>query len=435
MRTTTPGKLGSLLSCIGWLACSRGEAPPVDAVRPAAPSEPAVVATASGGPVAPAAPPPAAEPAAEPPRRVAAARPASGKPAGLPTPAEREQFWAAIKAGRAATARKDHAAALAGFDAALAVIPEHPRALSGRGYAALLAGDLAAARRDLEHAIEVGPPTNIRGAIHFNLGLVAEKSGDAVAAQRHFAESNRIRPSKAAAAKLAAATPVCRAAIGREDTHAPRRAASWQALATELLGEGARAESAARAALCAAPDDPDTDRCAGQPPWHLTVQDADDNTLEAIVTRAESGLIFREVDTWNFASRCGTAVDVELRAGDPLVVHEFTAINTPIDIKVGEDGEIGDCGEDEECDQACGDAVEVYEEYLALDRATLQLRVHVAIRGEATQGADGEVIGGPKLTVRRAAHGLRVQGEGCDELTPFVAPAAGPAAIDVAGQH
>jgi len=428
VRATTAGKFGLLLSCIGGLACSRGEAPQADPAGPMVPPDPAAPAVAA--PVAAAEPTTTAEPPAAPMRRVAAPRPASGKPAGQPTPAESKQFWAAIAAGRAATARKDHAAALASFDAALAVIPEHPRALSGRGYAALLAGDLIAARRDLERAIEVGPPTNIRGAIHFNLGLVAEKSGDAVAAQRHFAESNRIRPSKAAAAKLAAATPVCRAAIDRQDTHAPRRVASWQALATELLGEGARAESAARAALCTDPDDPDGDRCAGKPPWHLTVQDTDDNTLEALVTRDDAGLIFREVDTWNFASRCGTAMDVQLRAGDPLLVHTFTAINMPVDIKVGEDGELGDCEEDEACDQACTDSVEVYEAYLALDRATLQLRVSVAIRGEATQAADGALIDGPALTVRREASGLRVKGEGCDELTTFVAPSASPSAAN-----
>ena len=97
---------------------------------------------------------------------------------------QRKAFWAAIQEGRKQTAGKDYAAAVAQFDAALAQLPDHPRALAGRGYARLLAGELDAAEADLRKALTHPGTAKVEAAIEFNLGLVAEKRGEADEAKR-----------------------------------------------------------------------------------------------------------------------------------------------------------------------------------------------------------------------------------------------------------
>lgn len=68
----------------------------------------------------------------------------------------------------------------------------------------------------------------LRAAVYFNLGLLQEKTGDLAAAQRSFMLSNELRPTRAAAAKLAA-SPVCVATIAASDAPA-KSYATWRAL-------------------------------------------------------------------------------------------------------------------------------------------------------------------------------------------------------------
>ena len=104
-------------------------------------------AVASTSPIAPASSVVAALPsaqsssAAHPPAPIAAADIERAK-----------QYVDGISRGRKTTVAKDYAAAVRHFDRALAAEPGDARALSERGYAQLLGGDLDAAAKDLEAA-------------------------------------------------------------------------------------------------------------------------------------------------------------------------------------------------------------------------------------------------------------------------------------------
>ena len=100
-----------------------------------------------------------------------------------------------LNAGRKLTRAKDFAAAIAEYDAALALDPKLAQAWSERGYAKLLAGDLDAAKDDLEHALPFDEGNNYRASVHYNLGLVAEKKGDLATAKAEFSESIDMRPN------------------------------------------------------------------------------------------------------------------------------------------------------------------------------------------------------------------------------------------------
>lgn len=95
--------------------------------------------------------------------------------------------------GRRLTRAGDYAAAIATFDAAIGLDAALARAWSERGYAKLLAGDLAGARADLEAALPLDEGAAFRAAIHYNLGQVAERSGDTAAAKAAYAASLALR--------------------------------------------------------------------------------------------------------------------------------------------------------------------------------------------------------------------------------------------------
>lgn len=142
-------------------------------------------------PASPPASPPSASPdAAEP----AAPEPPSALPAA---------FWAAIGAGRAQVAAAQYEAAILSYTAALEAVPSHPRALSGRGHARLLAGQLDAAEDDLRAARAAPSTRKLEAAIVFNLGLIAERRGDAARARERFSVAHALNPGKATAQKLA----------------------------------------------------------------------------------------------------------------------------------------------------------------------------------------------------------------------------------------
>ena len=95
--------------------------------------------------------------------------------------------------GRRLTRAGDYAAAIATLDAAIGLDAGLARAWSERGYAKLLADDLPGARADLEAALPLDEGAAFRAAIHYNLGQVAEKSGDTVAAKAAYEASLALR--------------------------------------------------------------------------------------------------------------------------------------------------------------------------------------------------------------------------------------------------
>ena len=105
---------------------------------------------------------------------------------------------------RKLTRAKDYTAAIAAFDAALALDPDLAAAYSGRGYARLLAGDLVKAKADLVAALTHNDAAPFQAAVYFNLGQIAEKSKDTAAARTAYTRSLELRPTKAVKTALAA---------------------------------------------------------------------------------------------------------------------------------------------------------------------------------------------------------------------------------------
>lgn len=110
---------------------------------------------------------------------------------------------AKLEEGRRLTRAKDYAAAIAAYDAAIALDASLARVWSERGYAKLLMGDLAGAQADLEAALPLDDGAAFRAAVHYNLGLVAEKRGDARGARTAFETSLGLRDNEAVRKALA----------------------------------------------------------------------------------------------------------------------------------------------------------------------------------------------------------------------------------------
>jgi hypothetical protein len=105
-----------------------------------------------------------------------------------------EGAMARVNDGRRLTKDKDYAKAIEAFDAAIALEAGLAKAWSGRGYAKLLAGDLDAAKADLEHALTLDDGKKLHAAVWFNLADIAERKGDkpgAIAAVKKSIEFNR----------------------------------------------------------------------------------------------------------------------------------------------------------------------------------------------------------------------------------------------------
>jgi hypothetical protein len=97
--------------------------------------------------------------------------------AGAPKPPgkrELAQYRAALKLGRTLEKKGDHAAAIAAFQKALAVVPGDARALSELGWAQLQAGSLAAASAATQQAIAGASEPALKAASLYNLGRIFE---------------------------------------------------------------------------------------------------------------------------------------------------------------------------------------------------------------------------------------------------------------------
>lgn len=110
---------------------------------------------------------------------------------------------ALLRKARAAAKAGDFKAAVAHLDSILRGAPGRTDYLSERGYLRYKAGDLAGALVDLEAARRTYPALKLQGMIQFNIGLVKAAQGDKAGALEAFGNANRMRPSKAAKAKIA----------------------------------------------------------------------------------------------------------------------------------------------------------------------------------------------------------------------------------------
>jgi len=180
---------------------------------------------------------------------------ATAMAAPKPPPSEettaRTAYRDAMAKGRKATDTKKYPDAIARFDTALAAKPGDPRALAERGYARLLDGkDLDAASRDLDLAARATKDPKLLSMIWFNRGLVEEKRGKPDTARAAFQTANALRPTPAAAAKLAGKA-ACPAIVARDLAvfdHPPIVAADWRALYKQVMVGAEDAEEPATVA-------------------------------------------------------------------------------------------------------------------------------------------------------------------------------------------
>lgn len=209
--------------------------------------------------------------------------------------AKRKVYWGAMVRGRKATMAKRYSDAAAAFADALVAAPNDARALSEKGYAELLAGDLDQADTDFDAAREAGEEPKLAAQTWFNIGLIREKQGRAPAARSAFAISQKLVPSAAASAKLGGAT-VCEAevAISADNLEV---ADNWVE-ANGLFGGVSSTESAAHAELCrqvftASPgDDIPSTACDGDPPYYVTKDYMGFNYHAALVFRGPAQTLF-----------------------------------------------------------------------------------------------------------------------------------------------
>ena len=337
--------------------------------------------------------------------------------------AARKAFWAAIQAGRRQTAAKDYDAAIASFDAALQQLPDHPRALSGRGYARLLAGKLDKAEADLRKALAAPGTKKLEGAIAFNLGLVAEKRGDAEVAKAQFALSNALNPSKAAKDKLAG-EPACAAEV-RYNTPESSLYSDWKDVWKALADEGLldattppADDAAAKRLVCTSEglkegESETFDACAKSPagPWLIKHYYDFGGLGMVVIEPADAGQWRVSLLGMGGGGRCGAISDAWVDVDAGLVTWKLTEY-APIDV-MEKDGEIVDCEGDGDCFSACGDEFD----------ASLTTYVFHPTIASATAIHVPDFSDNPsKVTVKLDGTDIVLSGDGCDKRVPIRDP-------------
>lgn len=112
-----------------------------------------------------------------------------------------------VNEGRTLSKKKKLAEALTAFEAAMKANPSSATAACEAGYAALRLDKLDQAQRDLELGLQLVQQPNKEAACRYNLGLVAEKRGEAERAVEHYKHSLRLRDNKTVRTKLAKLSP------------------------------------------------------------------------------------------------------------------------------------------------------------------------------------------------------------------------------------
>lgn len=248
----------------------------------------------------------------------------------------------------------DYPAAIDAFTAALADIPDDPRALAGRGHAHLQLGDTTAAARDLGLAITHASQILLAAQIHLDLARLAELRRDREAARKQHALAALYAPS-------ATASTLCLADIrSGADAQPPDEPTTWLAIwTTHFEPSKANLKDPTRPA-----DDPAArdrvchyeslalDACAGPRPWVLRIPGRADP--EAGIYTDQYMLVDHD-GTGRLASRhlvdidttgtCEDRYDLAIVARDPLVVRT-THTNNAL-------GEVCDDPGDPDCHIAC----------------------------------------------------------------------------------
>jgi hypothetical protein len=111
-------------------------------------------------------------------------------------PASKDDFHAHMKAGYDLEAQNKWTEAAAEFEVAVA-FKDDARAYAELGWSAMLAGDLAKARKADVSAVGHATSDKLKATALFNLGTVEEKSGDRLAARLSYEASLAVAPNPA----------------------------------------------------------------------------------------------------------------------------------------------------------------------------------------------------------------------------------------------
>jgi hypothetical protein len=135
------------------------------------------------------------------------------------------RYKSALADGRKAVRKKDHAAAIAAFGRAIAVIPTGSAALSELGWEEFLTKDFAKAETHTRAALEAtGSGQDVRyrdikaGAL-YNMGRILEQKGDNKAAAKSYVDSLELRANRVVRERLAKIDPK---AAAEADPQRPR---------------------------------------------------------------------------------------------------------------------------------------------------------------------------------------------------------------------
>jgi hypothetical protein len=202
----------SLLATSGE-GCSKKEDVTLSADPPA--SGPAPSASAAARPADDLAPP--KEPTA-----IAAA--GGERDQGKLSEEDERRFLKAMVEARGLHDKKDYAGAVKGFQGALAIAPDDPRALSELGWSALYAKDLDLAEASTKKALERATEAYLKASSHYNLGRIQEERGqrdEAIASYKRSLELKLNPVVKDRLAKLDAALAAAFEVLGVTNTKGP----------------------------------------------------------------------------------------------------------------------------------------------------------------------------------------------------------------------
>ncbi len=123
---------------------------------------------------------------------------------------EKKQLSAALKEGRAAMKKSDHAKAIAAFERALTIQPDDPAGLSELGWALFSDGKLDRAAEVTHRAVSASatlPGNQLMAASCYNLGRIDEARGQKKDAISDYLQSIKLRPSRTVREQLAKLDP------------------------------------------------------------------------------------------------------------------------------------------------------------------------------------------------------------------------------------
>lgn len=139
------------------------------------------------------------------------------RPAAAASRTAAQTYRTALKAGRAASARKDYAEAIAHLQVARKLAPKNATVLGELGWAQFNAGILADAGWTTELALYATRTPKVLGMLYYNLGRVREAEGKPAEAWDAYRRSLAVRPNETVSKRLAdLKTPTFPAVAGPE---------------------------------------------------------------------------------------------------------------------------------------------------------------------------------------------------------------------------